>query len=401
MRFAVFAVLVALTSSSCASTAPPAPRALYAQRIGSGAHAVVVLPGLLGSTRYWKGSGFERLAESHTILYVDPLGFGRSRKPKHGYTLNDHLIALHDVMQRNGATSHVTIVGHSFGALLAMQYAASYPEEVDQLFLLGTPLLGGDEARLRLEAMGGFARMYARHPRWTRVICGLHDLTNGALRPLARLNRRVPRAVAEDALLHTWHSLDGTVRGVILPTRTEAVLPRVHARITFVHGRSDLVTPLQRVHEVAQKFGARVLETDNDHRHYEGSATLIVQELKGELSMRKLLVIPALLLVAACASAPPFPPGRDAERYVAAHPQLDRNIAAAVLAGEIVIGMSANDVRAAGGSPGARFPYPNASREAWLVPTAKLQLGHYRYHNTTLVRLMFERGHVIAVQRID
>ena len=117
--------------------------------------------------------------------------------------------------------------------------------------------------------------------------------------------------------------------------------------------------------------------------------------------MKKLIIISAIVLVAACASVPPFHPGRDAERYLAAHPQLDRNIAAAVLAGKIVIGMSANDVRAAGGSPVARFPYPNASRESWLVPTSKLRLGHYRYHNTPLVRVMFERGRVIDVQRID
>jgi pimeloyl-ACP methyl ester carboxylesterase len=285
VRFAAFAVIVALTSSSCAATPPVAPRVLYAQRIGSGAQAIVVLPGLLGSTRYWEGSGFERLADAHTVLYVDPLGFGRSPKPVSGYTLSDQLTALHDVMQRNGAISHVTLVGHSFGALLAMQYAAAYPEEVDQLFLLGTPLFGDDaEARLRLEAMGGFARMYARHPRWTRVICGLHNLTSGALRPLARVNRRVLRAVAEDALLHTWHSLDGTIRGVILPTRAEAVLARVRADVTFVHGRSDIVTPLARVHDVARRFGVRVVETDNDHRHYTGPATmLIVRELKGEL----------------------------------------------------------------------------------------------------------------------
>ena len=117
--------------------------------------------------------------------------------------------------------------------------------------------------------------------------------------------------------------------------------------------------------------------------------------------MKKLFVIPAVVLLVACASAPPFHPGRDAERYVAAHPEIERNIAAAVLAGEIVIGMSAYDVRAAGGWPVARFPYPNASREAWLVPTSRLQLGHYRYHNTPLLRVMLERGRVIAVHRID
>jgi pimeloyl-ACP methyl ester carboxylesterase len=284
MRLATLALLALLTASSCTSTTPAKPRVLYAEGIGSGERAVVVLPGLLGSTRYWQGAGFEQLATTHTILYVDPLGFGRSPKPKTGYALDDHLTALHEVMQRNGVTSRVTIVGHSFGALLAMQYAAAYPEEVDQLFLLGTPLFGDDAEALRLEASGGFAGEYVRHPRWLRFVCGAHDLTRGVLRPFVRLNRTVPKAVAEDALLHTWHSLDGTIRGVILPTRAEAVLARVRARVTFVHGRSDIVTPLARVHDVAHRFGARVVETDNDHRHYTGPATmLIVRELKGEL----------------------------------------------------------------------------------------------------------------------
>lgn len=284
MRLATLAVLALLTASSCTSTTPAKPRVLYAERIGSGERAVVVLPGLLGSTRYWEGSDLEQLARTHTVLYVDPLGFGRSPKPRSGYTLDDHLAALRDVMQRNGATSHITLVGHSLGALLAMQYAAAYPGEVDQLFLLGTPLFDDDaEARLRLEADGGFAGMYVRHRRWLRLVCGVHDLTRGVLRPFVRLNRTVPRAVAEDALLHTWRSLDGTIRGVILPTRAEAVLPRVRARVTFVHGRSDMATPLDRVHDVARRSGARVIETDNDHRHYSGSATtVVVQELKGE-----------------------------------------------------------------------------------------------------------------------
>ena len=117
--------------------------------------------------------------------------------------------------------------------------------------------------------------------------------------------------------------------------------------------------------------------------------------------MKMLMIISAVVLVAACRSTTPFNPGRDAERFVAAHPELEQNVAAAVLAGEIVVGMSADAVRAAGGSPVARFPYPNTSRESWLVQTAKLQLGHYRFHNAALLRVMFERGRVIAVQRID
>ena len=116
----------------------------------------------------------------------------------------------------------------------------------------------------------------------------------------------------------------------------------------------------------------------------------------------KVTFLIASVLLASCASGSAVNlPGNAAEQYVSAHPELERQVAAAVLAGEVIVGMTPDAVRAAGGIPSVQYRYSAAGREAWLIPAWRLRLGHYRYHNTPLVRVMFERGHVIDVQRID
>lgn len=81
---------------------------------------------------------------------MDALGFGHSPWPEADYTLEDHLGALRRTLVAAGATRRVTLVGHSAGAILAAWYAARYPEEVERLYLLGTPVF-----RDRREALAG------------------------------------------------------------------------------------------------------------------------------------------------------------------------------------------------------------------------------------------------------
>lgn len=247
---------------------------LYVQGSGTGP-PVVLLAGLMGSTRYWKSAHFETVAGHHSLLYIDELGFGRSPWPESDYTLEEHLSALRRTLVQEGATSHVTFVAHSFGTILAANYAERYPEEVDHLYLLGTPVFrSGPEARKQMAGMSFVAKLFSRS-RWLAwAACMLQD----AMSPLARrlapaIGRDVPREVAEDSTLHFWRSLDGTVRNVILSKPIEQPLARVGGKVTFVHGERDRVTPLSRVREVAQRFGAGLIVVPGGHGDYVGSGT--------------------------------------------------------------------------------------------------------------------------------
>src|SRR2546421_363711 len=80
--------------------------------------------------------------------------------PDAGYTLDDHLRALRRTLLAEGAGEHVTLVAHSFGTLLAANYAARYPAEVDRLYLLGTPVFEDEkEARKHIRAISSTGGM--------------------------------------------------------------------------------------------------------------------------------------------------------------------------------------------------------------------------------------------------
>ncbi len=247
---------------------------LYVERAGNGP-PVVLLAGLMGSTRYWKSAHFETVASQHKVLVIDALGFGRSAWPDGDYTLEDHVSALRRTLVREGATSHVTFVAHSFGTIVAANYAAQYPDEVDHLYLLGTPMFrNAKEARKQMAGMSFVARLFSRS-RWIAWgACMVQDALNPLARRLAPLiGRGIPPEVAEDSTLHFWGSLDGTVRNVILSKPIEVPLALLGTRVTFVHGQLDRVTPLSRIQEVAQRIGAGLIVVPGGHGDYVASGT--------------------------------------------------------------------------------------------------------------------------------
>lgn len=242
----------------------------------------MLLAGLMGSTRYWKSAQFETRAGQHSVLVIDALGFGRSPWPDVDYTLEDHVSALRRTLEREGATSQVTFVAHSFGTIVAANYAARYPNEVDHLYLLGTPMFrNAKEARQQMAGMSFVAKLFSRS-RWLAMgVCMIQDALNPLARRMAPLiGRGVPPEVAEDSTLHFWGSLDGTVRNVILSRPIEQPLALIGTKVTFVHGELDRVTPLSRIREVAQSLGARLIVVPGGHGDYVNEGTnAIIQRL--------------------------------------------------------------------------------------------------------------------------
>jgi len=254
---------------------------LYVQRSGTGP-PVVILAGLMGSTRYWKAAHFETIAAQHTLFFIDELGFGLSPWPDGDYSLEDHLSALRRTLVREGATSHVIFVAHSFGTILAANYAARYPGEIDHLYLLGTPVFrNATEARKQMAGMSFVASLFSRSRGLAWGACMLQDAMNPLARTLApRLGTGMTVEVAQDATLHFWGSLDGSVRNGILSQPIEQPLAGTGSKVTFVHGERDRVTSLSRIQEVARRCGAALIVVAGGHGDYVGPGTdAVIQRL--------------------------------------------------------------------------------------------------------------------------
>jgi pimeloyl-ACP methyl ester carboxylesterase len=241
---------------------------LYAEIRGQG-EPIIFLAGLPGTTAYWDHR-FDSLARNHRLIFIDALGFGLSPWPDAQYTLDDHLRALRRTLLAEGAGEHVTFVAHSFGTLLAAYYAARYPAEVDRLYLLGTPVFDNEkEAMEHIRALSSTGGMFSINPIIARESCKLHEAFSPLLTGIVpRLEKDLPPELVRGAMLHTWQSFNGTLRHVVLSQPITIPLARLGGKVTFVHGRADEITSLQRIHTLAARIGARVVETDDDHTSY-------------------------------------------------------------------------------------------------------------------------------------
>ena len=241
---------------------------LYTESEGQG-DPVVFLAGLQGSTRFW-GDTFDALAVERQLIFVDALGFGQSPWPARAPTLDDHLEALHRTLAGKGATRRVTLVGHSFGTLLAAHYAARYPSEVDRLILLGAPVFAGEEdARRRLHEISHIAALFTLNRLLAREACMFMGATRPVLRAwLPAFTRKLAPPVAQDAVLHCWPAIDGAIRNVLLTQPIATPLESFRGQVTFFHGDRDGVTPMARVRELAARTGAQLIDVPCDHLGY-------------------------------------------------------------------------------------------------------------------------------------
>jgi pimeloyl-ACP methyl ester carboxylesterase len=109
-------------------------------RYGGEGPLVVLIHGITGRSRQW-GPVVENLGDGLTFLAPDLLGHGESAKPRGDYSLGAYASAVRDTMVALGH-DRATIVGHSLGGGIAMQFAYQFPELTERLVLVSSGGLG-------------------------------------------------------------------------------------------------------------------------------------------------------------------------------------------------------------------------------------------------------------------
>jgi pimeloyl-ACP methyl ester carboxylesterase len=101
---------------------------------------VVLLHGIAGTSATWDAV-IPRLAEDYDVLAPDLLGHGESAKPHGDYSLGAYANVVRDLLEALGA-GRATIVGHSLGGGIAMQFAYQFLERCERLVLVSSGGLG-------------------------------------------------------------------------------------------------------------------------------------------------------------------------------------------------------------------------------------------------------------------
>ena len=164
------------------------------------------------------GPGDRAAARRRTrVLAPDLLGHGESAKPRGDYSLGAYASAVRDTMVALGH-DRATIVGHSLGGGIAMQFAYQFPERCERLVLVSSGGLGrevhpllraatlpGSECVLPLLTHAQAARRRARRSAGRSACCGSQAGTD--LAEVARGFASLGDAEARSAFIETMRAV--------------------------------------------------------------------------------------------------------------------------------------------------------------------------------------------------
>ena len=83
------------------------------------------------------------LARRYTVIAPDLLGHGLSDKPRADYSVGGYANGMRDLLSHL-EIPRATVVGHSFGGGVALQFAYQFPELLERLILVGPGGFGPD-----------------------------------------------------------------------------------------------------------------------------------------------------------------------------------------------------------------------------------------------------------------
>lgn len=99
------------------------------------------------------------LAEDFTVIAPDLLGHGKSAKPRADYSLGGYANGMRDLLAILDI-DRATVVGHSFGGGVAMQFAYQFPELTERLILVAPGGVGPEVSPIiRLATAPGFRQL--------------------------------------------------------------------------------------------------------------------------------------------------------------------------------------------------------------------------------------------------
>jgi pimeloyl-ACP methyl ester carboxylesterase len=243
-------------------------------RVAGAGPAIVLVHGIGDSSRTW-APVIERLARTHLVIAPDLLGHGHSAKPRADYSVAGYANGIRDLLGVLGVT-RATLVGHSLGGGVAMQFAYQFPDRTERLVLVGSGG-AGPEVNPVLRAMtlpGATAALHAlRLPtmRWqVGAAVGLMralgtDLGRDA-EDMLRIVDALPDATSRAAFIRTLRAVVDW-RGQVVTMLDRCYLTRGMPTL-LVWGGRDAIVPVEHGYRAHTAMPGSRFEIFDDAGHF-------------------------------------------------------------------------------------------------------------------------------------
>ena len=219
---------------------------------------VLLLHGLGCDHTTWEPI-IDMLARRYTVIAPDLLGHGLSDKPRADYSVGGYANGMRDLLTVLGI-DRATVIGHSFGGGVAMQFAYQFPERTERLLLVASGGLGPEVTpAIRAITTPGFHQVMG-----LLTLPGVRHAGKAGLRALSRSSLKHTRDLDEVAEIydsfkdpHARHAIRHVVRAVV-DWRGQIVTMADRAYLTdampmcVVWGRDDKVIPVRHASNAAQ-----------------------------------------------------------------------------------------------------------------------------------------------------
>ncbi|MGO9158180.1 alpha/beta fold hydrolase [Mycobacterium sp.] len=224
-----------------------------AYRIAGSGPAILLIHGIGDNSTTWNAIQ-AKLAQRFTVIAPDLLGHGRSDKPRADYSVAAYANGMRDLLSVL-EIERVTVVGHSLGGGVAMQFAYQFPHLVDRLILVGAGGVTKDvNVALRLASlpMGSEALALLRLPlvlptmQAAGRILGRALGTTGLGNDLAnvlRILHDLPEPTASSAFTRTLRAVVDW-RGQIVTMLDRCYLTQA-IPVLIIWGTRDVVVPVR------------------------------------------------------------------------------------------------------------------------------------------------------------
>ena len=222
----------------------------------TGGPVVVLLHGLNSDATDWQPV-IDDFPMDYRIIAVDLMGYGESPKPLDiDYSDADHVAALHTTLATLDLNEPFLLVGYSLGGDIALNYAATYPEQVRRLFLLSAPFYLPAQEFERKGFSFHFVQQTIEEWTWKLVRSAPDDFTK-LFRQIdtkgTDLHALAAGVMRTDDIDRAWtimgRQLGNAIQGVDFPGN----LPKITMPAVFALGvrdpivRQDLVPALRRL----------------------------------------------------------------------------------------------------------------------------------------------------------
>jgi pimeloyl-ACP methyl ester carboxylesterase len=221
---------------------------------------IILLHGFGSSLEQWRDNVAD-LAQHHTVYALDLLGFGDSQKAATVFNTDLWSAQVHDFWQA-WIGRPVILVGHSLGALVALNNAVIMPEMVERLIMLTLPAAREELLSGWMEVMSRTVERLFSTPLLIRPIFQIFrrpNIIRGALRGIYQRSHRVDEALVRQFVKPTEDAGAARTLCYLVRSRTELqftpetqkLVPQLTMPTLLLWGAADKVIPLSWGQQVA------------------------------------------------------------------------------------------------------------------------------------------------------